>query len=94
MFQKTNSFFHRTLHSLKLTKAEQKHEQEKKTEACSSRSPRDCNRMEKKIKKMYVTETGDIEKALDVEEALYYYSRLRSQVYLNIVGKFFNDLYA
>ncbi|CAG7890106.1 unnamed protein product [Brassica rapa] len=50
--------------------------------------------MDKKIKEMYMTETGDIEKALDVEEALYYYSRLRSHVYLNIVGKFFNDLYA
>ncbi|CAN7112354.1 unnamed protein product [Brassica rapa subsp. narinosa] len=47
--------------------------------------------MEKKIKEMYMTETGDIE---NVEEALYYYSRLRSHVCLNIVGKFFNDLYA
>ncbi|CAH8338960.1 unnamed protein product [Eruca vesicaria subsp. sativa] len=153
MFQKTNSFFHRTLHSLKSMilragkklsrpqthfsctfcrsnsldssddfyasflniwesdlgnsigggaplKLEQKPQehgqdhQEKKIEACSSRSLRDCDTMEKKIKEMYVIETGDIEQALDVEEALHYYSRLRSPVYLNIVDKFLNDLYA
>ncbi|KAJ4893750.1 Uncharacterized protein Rs2_20544 [Raphanus sativus] len=151
MFQKTNSFFHRTLHSLKsiilragkklsrprthfsctfcrsnsldgdnfytsflniwetdfektigggplkleekATEHKQDH-QEKKTEACSSRLSRDCRTMEKKIKEMYVIDTGDIEQALDVEEALHYYSRLRSPVYLNIVDKFFNDLYA
>ncbi|KAF2557961.1 hypothetical protein F2Q68_00017605 [Brassica cretica] len=152
MFQKTNSFFHRTLHSLKSIilragkklskpkthfsctfcrsnsldgddfyasflniwesdlensiggggplKLEQKTQehvqdhQEKKTEACSSRLSRDCDTMEKKIKEMYVIETGDIEQALDVEEALHYYSRLRSPVYLNIVDKFLNDLHA
>uniref|UniRef100_A0A1J3JG05 OVATE domain-containing protein n=1 Tax=Noccaea caerulescens TaxID=107243 RepID=A0A1J3JG05_NOCCA len=150
MFQKTNSFFHRTLHSLKSIilragkklptpkthfsctfcrsnsldddniyasflniwesdlenstggplKLEQKAQeqeqdhQEKKTGACSSRSSRDCDTMEKKIKEMYMIETGDIEQALDVEEALHYYSLLRSPEYLNIVDKFFNDLYS
>ncbi|CAN8270203.1 unnamed protein product [Cochlearia groenlandica] len=71
--------------------------QEKKPEACSSRSSssRDCDTMEKKIKEMYMIDhTGDIEHALDVEEALHYYSLLRSPVYLNIVDKFFNDLYS
>ncbi|CAA7057968.1 unnamed protein product [Microthlaspi erraticum] len=150
MFQKTNSFFHRTLHSLKsiilragkklprpkthfscaffrsnsldgdnvyasflniwesdlensiggplkLEHKAQEQEQdhrEKRTEACSSRSSRDCDTMEKKIKEMYMIETGDIEQALDVEEALHYYSLLRSPEYLNIVDKFFNDLYS
>ncbi|EOA33001.1 hypothetical protein CARUB_v10016332mg [Capsella rubella] len=150
MFQKTNSFFHRTLHSLKsiflrvskklprpkshlsctfcrsnsldgdniyasflniwesdlensiggplmleheVQEQEQDHH-EKKTEACSLRSSRDCDTMERKISEMYMTETGDIEQALDVEEALHYYSRIRSPVYLNIVDKFFCDLYS
>lgn len=146
MFKKTNSFFHRTLHSLKSfmlragkklprpkahfsctfcrsnslhgdniyasflniwesdiensiggpLKLEQKaQEQEKKTEACSSLSSRDCDTMAKKIKELdMIIETGDIEQALDVEEALHYYSRLRSPEYLNIVDKFFDDLYS
>ncbi|KAL1199432.1 hypothetical protein V5N11_022964 [Cardamine amara subsp. amara] len=149
MFQKTNSFFHRTLHSLKsfILRAgkklsrpktqfsctfcrsnsldgdniyasflniwesemeniiegplkmeqkvqEQEQDQEKKTEACSSPSSRDCDTMEKKIKKMYMIETGDIEQTLDVEEALHYYSLLKSPVYINIVDKFFTDLYS
>jgi hypothetical protein len=50
--------------------------------------------MEKKINEMYMTETVDIEQALDVEEALHYYSRISSPVYLNIVDKFFTDLYS
>ncbi|XP_010465611.1 PREDICTED: uncharacterized protein LOC104745928 [Camelina sativa] len=151
MFQKTNIFFHRTLHSLKsiilragkklprpkthfpctfcrsnsldgdniyasflniwesdlensiggplklqhkVQEQEQDHHQEKKTEPCSSRSSRDCDTMEKKINEMYMIETGDIEQALDVEEALHYYSRIRSPVYLNIVDKFLTDLYS
>ncbi|KAL0743280.1 hypothetical protein Bca4012_084793 [Brassica carinata] len=82
---------------LKLEQMAHEHKQdhqEKKTEACSSRLSRDCDTMEKKIKEMYAIDTGDIEQALDVEEALHYYSRLRSPVYLNIVDKFLNDLYA
>ncbi|ESQ48338.1 hypothetical protein EUTSA_v10022394mg [Eutrema salsugineum] len=73
---------------------EQEQDQEKRIEACSSRSSKDCDTMERKIKEMYTIEAGDIEQALDVEEALHYYSRLRSPVYLNIVDKFFSDLYA
>ncbi|KAL0707641.1 hypothetical protein Bca4012_074067 [Brassica carinata] len=54
---------------LKLEQKTQEHvqdHQEKKTEACSSRLSRDCDTMEKKIKEMYVIETGDIEQALDI----------------------------
>ncbi|XP_010503728.1 PREDICTED: uncharacterized protein LOC104780882 [Camelina sativa] len=150
MFQKTNSFFHRTLHSLKSiilragkklprpkthfpctfcrsnsldrdniyasflniwesdlensiggplklehkVQGQEQDHQEKKTEPCSSRLSRDCDTMEKKINEMYMIETGDIEQALDVEEALHYYSRIRSPVYLNIVDKFLTDLYS
>ncbi|CAH8260661.1 unnamed protein product [Arabidopsis lyrata] len=150
MFQKTNSFFHRTVNSLKsiilrtgkklprpkthfsctfcrsnslhadniyasflniwesdlknsiggplkleqMVQEQEQYYQVKKTEACSSHSSRDCDTMEKKINEMFMTETGDIEQALDVEEALHYYSRIRSPVYLNIVDKFFTDLYS
>lgn len=35
----------------------------------------------------------DVENVLDVEEALLYYSRLKTPVYLDIVGRFFMDMY-
>ncbi|PKH47865.1 hypothetical protein CRG98_050415 [Punica granatum] len=37
---------------------------------------------------------GDLENTLDKEEALYYYSRLRSPVYHGIVNKFLMDIYS
>ncbi|KAI4324743.1 hypothetical protein MLD38_030200 [Melastoma candidum] len=36
---------------------------------------------------------GDLEQVLDVEEALHYYSRLKSPVYMEIVDRFFMDMY-
>lgn len=36
---------------------------------------------------------GDMEHLLDVEEALYYYSRLKSPVYIDIVDSFFNGMH-
>ncbi|TKY64492.1 ATP-dependent RNA helicase DDX11 [Spatholobus suberectus] len=35
---------------------------------------------------------GDLEHVLDIEEALHYYCRLKSPVYLDIVDKFFMDI--
>ncbi|XP_010535162.1 PREDICTED: uncharacterized protein LOC104810523 [Tarenaya hassleriana] len=60
----------------------------------SWRRQRDREAFEKKVKEMDMIESGDIEDALDVEEAVHYYSRLRSPVYLDIVDKFFADLYS
>lgn len=37
---------------------------------------------------------GDVEQVLDIEEALHYYSRLTSPVYIDIVDKFFVDMHS
>ncbi|QCE08959.1 hypothetical protein DEO72_LG10g178 [Vigna unguiculata] len=46
-----------------------------------------------KMKELEMMDTGDVEHVLDIEEALHYYSRLKSPVYLDIVDKFFNDMH-
>jgi len=45
-----------------------------------------------KMKKLDMMESGDLEHVLDIEEALHYYSRLKSPVYLDIVDRFFIDI--
>ncbi|OIW03818.1 hypothetical protein TanjilG_30094 [Lupinus angustifolius] len=47
-----------------------------------------------KMKELEMMESGDIEHELDIEEALHYYSRLSSPVYLGIVDKFFMDMHS
>ncbi|XWS20303.1 hypothetical protein CRYUN_Cryun31cG0088900 [Craigia yunnanensis] len=47
-----------------------------------------------KMMELEMMDVGDMEHVLDVEEALHYYSRLRSPVYLSIVDKFFMDMYS
>ncbi|KAL4292294.1 hypothetical protein HN51_026564 [Arachis hypogaea] len=46
----------------------------------------------KKMKELEMMDSGDVEHVLDIEEALHYYSRLTSPVYLDIVDKFFIDM--
>ncbi|KAK8584801.1 hypothetical protein V6N13_138747 [Hibiscus sabdariffa] len=46
-----------------------------------------------KMKELEMMDVGDMEHELDVEEALHYYSRLKSPVYLSIVDRFFMDMY-
>ncbi|XP_027927129.1 uncharacterized protein LOC114184089 [Vigna unguiculata] len=46
-----------------------------------------------KMKELEMMDSGDVEHVLDIEEALHYYSRLKSPVYLDIVDKFFNDMH-
>ncbi|KAK7335938.1 hypothetical protein VNO80_28085 [Phaseolus coccineus] len=46
-----------------------------------------------KMKELEMMDTGDVEHVLDIEEALHYYSRLTSPVYLDIVDKFFTDMH-
>ncbi|CAK8574762.1 unnamed protein product [Lathyrus sativus] len=45
-----------------------------------------------KMKELDMMDSGDLEHVLDIEEALHYYSRLKSPVYLDIVDKFFNEI--
>ncbi|GMI91831.1 hypothetical protein HRI_002852400 [Hibiscus trionum] len=47
-----------------------------------------------KLKELEMMDVGDMEHELDVEEALHYYSRLKSPVYLSIVDRFFMDMYS
>lgn len=47
-----------------------------------------------KMKELEMMDVSDMEHVLDVEEALHYYSRLKSPVYLSIVDKFFMDMYS
>jgi hypothetical protein len=46
-----------------------------------------------KMKELEIMDVTDVEHVLDVEEALHYYSRLKSPVYLDIVDKFFTNMY-
>ncbi|XP_060675983.1 uncharacterized protein LOC132805136 [Ziziphus jujuba] len=47
-----------------------------------------------KMKELEIMDAGDVEQVLDIEEALHYYSRLKSPVYVDIVDKFFMDMYS
>ncbi|TXG69061.1 hypothetical protein EZV62_003996 [Acer yangbiense] len=47
-----------------------------------------------KMQQLDMMDAADVEHVLDVEEALHYYSRLRSPVYLDIVDRFFVDMYS
>lgn len=47
-----------------------------------------------KMKELEMLDRGDMEQELDIEEAIHYYSRLKSPVYLEIVDKFFMDIHS
>ncbi|PNY04491.1 ATP-dependent RNA helicase DDX11-like protein [Trifolium pratense] len=47
-----------------------------------------------KMKELDMNDSSDVEQVLDIEEALHYYSRLKSPVYLDIVDKFFTDIHS
>ncbi|KAK4269397.1 hypothetical protein QN277_022558 [Acacia crassicarpa] len=47
-----------------------------------------------KMKELEMIDAGDVEQVLDIEEALHYYSRLTSPVYLDIVDKFFLNMHS
>ncbi|KAB2611324.1 hypothetical protein D8674_019356 [Pyrus ussuriensis x Pyrus communis] len=47
----------------------------------------------RRMKEFEMVDSSDMEQVLDVVEALHYYSRLKSPAYLDIVDKFFLDMY-
>ncbi|KAF5739143.1 hypothetical protein HS088_TW12G00343 [Tripterygium wilfordii] len=47
-----------------------------------------------KMKELEMSDVGDMEQVLDIEEALHYYSRLKSPVYVDMVNNFFTDMYS
>ena len=61
-------------------------------ELCSKNINGACNELAQKMKDLEMG-VGDVEQVLDIEEALHYYSRLTSPAYLDIVDKFFMDMY-
>ncbi|XVE98178.1 hypothetical protein REPUB_Repub03eG0083400 [Reevesia pubescens] len=46
-----------------------------------------------KLKELEVMDMSNVDHALDIEEVLHYYSRLTCPAYLDIVDKFFMDMY-
>ncbi|KAF8025575.1 hypothetical protein BT93_F2421 [Corymbia citriodora subsp. variegata] len=48
----------------------------------------------KKMKELKLMDLDDVEHVLDLEEALHYYSHLTCPVFLDIVHKFFTEIYA
>ncbi|XP_023000396.1 uncharacterized protein LOC111494654 [Cucurbita maxima] len=58
--------------------------------SCSRRS----DGLVQKMKELEMLDRGDMEQELDLEEAIHYYSRLRSPVYLEIVDRFFMDIHS
>ncbi|XP_030972354.1 uncharacterized protein LOC115992337 [Quercus lobata] len=66
---------------------------EKGEESCSKKMNGACQGLAQKKKDLEMMGVGDVEQVLDIEEALHYYSRLTSPVYLDIVDKFFTDMY-
>ncbi|ONI15924.1 hypothetical protein PRUPE_3G069200 [Prunus persica] len=65
-----------------------------KKEVQSSLQSMNGGSLAKKMKEFEMVDTSDVEQVLDVEEALHYYSRLKSPVYVDIVDKFFLDMYS
>ncbi|QHO01014.1 hypothetical protein HN51_035819 [Arachis hypogaea] len=50
--------------------------------------------LEKKLRELEMLETKDrVEHVLDIEEVLHYYSRLKCPFYIEIVDKFFMEIY-
>jgi hypothetical protein len=64
----------------------------KKEDLNSQNMNKGAHVLAQKMKKLDMMESGDLEHVLDIEEALHYYSRLKSPVYLDIVDRFFIDI--
>ncbi|KAJ8773452.1 hypothetical protein K2173_004282 [Erythroxylum novogranatense] len=62
-------------------------------EKCANNIKEEGYALANKMKELEMMDVCDVEHVLDVEEALHYYSRLKSPVYLDIVDKFFTDMY-
>ncbi|KAH7511911.1 uncharacterized protein LOC112490439 [Ziziphus jujuba] len=50
--------------------------------------------VEEKLKELEMLDISNVDHVLDIEEVLHYYSRLTCPAYLEIVDKFFLDIYA
>ncbi|KAK7271914.1 hypothetical protein RJT34_28185 [Clitoria ternatea] len=65
-----------------------------KRESLNSKSMKEgAHDLAQKMRELEMMDSSDVEHVLDIEEALHYYSRLTSPVYLDIVDKFFTDMH-
>lgn len=51
------------------------------------------NGLAHKMKELEMFDMNDLDHVMDVEEVMHYYSRLTCPLYLDIVDKFFMDVY-
>lgn len=75
----------------------QRKRQENRDRESSSKYIIDERRMclvAKKIKELEKLDSRNVDHALDIEEILHYYSRLTCPAYLEIVDKFFTEIFA
>ncbi|KAA8540414.1 hypothetical protein F0562_024667 [Nyssa sinensis] len=52
------------------------------------------NVLAEKMKELEMMDVNDMDHVLDIEEVLHYYSHLKCPVYVDIVDKFFMDIYS
>uniref|UniRef100_A0A2C9UYH8 OVATE domain-containing protein n=1 Tax=Manihot esculenta TaxID=3983 RepID=A0A2C9UYH8_MANES len=69
-----------------------KHSNSRREEKCIDKKDEGGYVLAKKMKELEMMDGSDMEHMLDVEEALHYYSHLRSPAYVDIVDKFFTDM--
>ncbi|XP_027124877.2 uncharacterized protein [Coffea arabica] len=71
-----------------------KRHERKREEACGHTDNAGSQSLAQKMKDLDMFELNDVDHQLDVEEVLHYYSRLTCPAYLDIVDKFFMDMYS
>ncbi|KAL2342522.1 hypothetical protein Fmac_003807 [Flemingia macrophylla] len=79
-----------------MAKGEECHEK-KKNRNEKGKQQKDSSSMgmvEKKLREMEMLEMSDVDYVLDIQEFLHYYSRLTCPLYLQIVDKFFMQVYS
>ncbi|KAF8407043.1 hypothetical protein HHK36_006168 [Tetracentron sinense] len=67
------------------------HEREREGESCSYSGN---YLVAQKLKELEMMDVSNIDHVLDIEEVLHYYSRLTCPVYLDIINKFFMEIYS
>ncbi|XP_010249740.1 PREDICTED: uncharacterized protein LOC104592209 [Nelumbo nucifera] len=67
----------------------------KQGQSCSSGvRERGSYLMAQKLRELEMMDVNDVDHALDIEEVIHYYSRLTCPAYLDIVDKFFMEMYS
>jgi hypothetical protein len=79
----------------KMKKSIVRHERKRNEDSCfkGKREVRTCL-VAQKLKELEMLDMSNVDHLLDIEEVLHYYSRLTCPAYLDIVDKFFMDMYA